>query len=322
MAVYNCEDYVGEAIESVQAQTFADWELICVDDCSRDRSAEIVREYARQDERVVLLRNPRNMGAPRTRNVALEHACGEFVAILDSDDVAAPRRFDLSIAAFDGDKDLGVVSGMWDVIDDDNERTITIPGGELSDKELRHSLINDGNRLAHSSSMIRRDLMKQIGGYDENLPAAQDYDLFLRLLPHCRFLRLGETLISYRYRSGSISKDQALSQRLYAEFAKGRAEAALGVGRPFDEQRELEDIETLLSPDHGRSRRAARHLNNAALVALYWGDPAGAREMLRRARDYDPTFAPIWLSWMLTYLPRPVVSWIGDMRKVLLRRQG
>ncbi len=321
MAVYNCEEYVGDAIRSVQAQTVDDWELICVDDRSRDRSALIIAECAERDQRIRLFQNDSNMGAPRTRNVALEHAHGEFIAVLDSDDLAMPRRFESSLAAFDDDEQLGVVSGMWDVIDADGDFITAPPGGMLTDDDLRQALLYERNRLFHSATTIRRELMERIGGYDVTLPAAQDYDLFLRLLPHCRFLRLDEKLLRYRYRKGSISQDKALAQRLYAEFARERARACIE-GRPFSEEQELDQIRQLLSDDHGRSPRAARHLDNAALVALYWGEPPRARELLRSARRYSPLSARLWLSWMLTYLPQPVVSLLGDMRKLLLRRRA
>ncbi|NLO05624.1 MAG: glycosyltransferase [candidate division WS1 bacterium] len=321
MAVYNCDSYVGKAIESVQAQTVTDWELLCVDDCSSDRSAEIVGEYAEQDRRVVLVENASNIGAPGTRNVALSHARGEFVAILDSDDVASPDRLELSLAAFERDPGLGVVAGMWDVIDSRDCVIATPRGGALCDEAIRESLLYERNRIAHSSAMIRRELMERIGGYDVELPAAQDYDLFLRLLPHCRFLRLGERLLSYRYREGAISQVNALAQRLYAEFARDRAQARL-LSKPFEEQRELEVIAELLSPDHRRSRRAARHLNDAALVALYWGQPRHARELLRSARRYWPAFPRTFLSSAMTYLPQHVVSWLGDARKMVLGRRA
>lgn len=313
MAVYNCDSYVGKAIESVQAQTVTDWELLCVDDCSSDRSAEIVGEYAEQDRRVVLVENASNIGAPGTRNVALSHARGEFVAILDSDDVASPDRLELSLAAFERDPGLGVVAGMWDVIDSRDCVIATPRGGALCDEAIRESLLYERNRIAHSSAMIRRELMERIGGYDVELPAAQDYDLFLRLLPHCRFLRLDDVILSYRYRSGSISRDQALAQCLYADFARARA-----LSRPFDERQELERIRALLSPDHGRSPVAAAHLNEAARIALYWGEPERARQMVRSALDYHPAFPAAWLSWALTYLPEGAISWIGYMRKKLL----
>ncbi len=318
MAVYNCEEYVGEAIESVQAQTIEDWELLCVDDCSTDRSAEIVAGYARRDPRIRLIRNERNMGAPRTRNVALEHARGEFIAVLDSDDIATPRRFELSLAAFDDDEALGVVGGMWDVIDDSGAVTSIPDGGELQHEPLRDSLLHHLNRLPHSSAMIRAELMKRIGGYDTRLPASQDLDLFVRLLPHCRYLRRGERFLSYRQRDGSISRDRILAQRLYADFARRRAHAALRQ-EPFDEQAELEEIEGVLAPDHGRSLKAARHLNGAALVALYWGEPRRARELLRSARDYWPFNPQAWFSSVLTYLPAPVISWLGGIWR---RAQG
>ncbi len=96
MPTYNCGRFIDESIRSVLAQTYKDWELIIVDDCSTDNTAEIVGQYT--DPRIRYMRNERNMGAALTRNRALREAKGRYIAFLDSDDLWLPEKLEKQIA--------------------------------------------------------------------------------------------------------------------------------------------------------------------------------------------------------------------------------
>ncbi len=112
MPVYKVEDYVGKAIESIQAQTFSDWEFFCVDDGSPDRSGEICEQYAAEDERIKVI-HKENGGAPSARNVAIDKAEGKYLYFMDSDDWAEPTMlYDMLKAAEENDSEL-VVSGFF-----------------------------------------------------------------------------------------------------------------------------------------------------------------------------------------------------------------
>src|SRR5713226_7334701 len=95
---WNVERLIGETIESVQAQTFGDWELLIADDCSTDQTPAIVSRYGAQDPRVKLIRQPRNGGPALARQAAIEQAQGRFVAFLDSDDLWLPAKLERQIA--------------------------------------------------------------------------------------------------------------------------------------------------------------------------------------------------------------------------------
>ncbi len=92
MPVYNAEQWIGETIESVLAQIYTDWELICVNDSSPDNSAEIIKEYAERDSRIILLNKP-NGGVSSARNFGIDHATGDYIAFLDADDIAKPEMY-------------------------------------------------------------------------------------------------------------------------------------------------------------------------------------------------------------------------------------
>ena len=91
---YNCEKYISQTIESVLAQTYANWEMIIVDDCSTDNSYQIALEYAKKDKRIHVYKNEINSGAAKSRNVAIQMAQGDYVAFLDSDDLWAPEKLE------------------------------------------------------------------------------------------------------------------------------------------------------------------------------------------------------------------------------------
>lgn len=96
-AAYNCEKTIGETIESVQAQTYLNWEMLIVNDCSKDRTVDIVQSYVDKDSRIKLINHSVNSGAAKARNTAIEHSKGRFLAMLDSDDLWKPNKLEEQI---------------------------------------------------------------------------------------------------------------------------------------------------------------------------------------------------------------------------------
>ena len=96
MPAYNCEKYIADSIESVLSQTYTNWELIIVDDCSTDKTTEIIESF--NDERIILLHNQSNLGAALTRNIAIAKASGEWIAFLDSDDVWVDKKLEVQLS--------------------------------------------------------------------------------------------------------------------------------------------------------------------------------------------------------------------------------
>lgn len=129
MPVYGVEDYVGRAIESVQKQTFKNWEMFCVDDGSKDRSGEICDQYAEKDDRIKVI-HKENGGAPSARNVAIEKANGEYLYFMDADDWAEPDMLDNMIRIAEDTGSELVVAGFYiDTYDGDKKFTqeLSIP---------------------------------------------------------------------------------------------------------------------------------------------------------------------------------------------------
>ncbi|MBQ3799225.1 MAG: glycosyltransferase family 2 protein, partial [Treponema sp.] len=115
-SVYNCERFVGETIQSVINQTFTDWEYILIDDCSKDRSAEIIQSFADKDPRIRLIRNEQNQGQCRNLNHGIQLAKGEYIARLDHDDLCYPERFQKQLDYMEAHKETvlcGCRMDMW-----------------------------------------------------------------------------------------------------------------------------------------------------------------------------------------------------------------
>jgi glycosyltransferase involved in cell wall biosynthesis len=202
MAVYNTQRYVAQAIESILKQTFTDFELILIDDGSTDRSLQILQHYAAQDARIRLT-SRENRGIPKTRNEMLAQAEGEFIAILDSDDVALPDRLARQVEFLQQRPEVVWVGGAFELIDDRGHLLIRIALPE-SNQQIR-SLLADGQiSFLHPTAMLRRAAAVAVGGYDEELPLAEDLDLWLRLSEVGELANLAETVVQYRLHPNSI----------------------------------------------------------------------------------------------------------------------
>ena len=196
MPVYNGEKYVSEAIESILAQTFTDFEYIIVDDGSQDRSAEIIRCYQGRDKRIRILTHECNLGGADARNQALALACGEFIAAMDGDDVCPPERLRKQVDHLQRNPGIGALGAGALAVDEDLRSLYRFNLPE------RHALIAFnlfvGSFLIHPTVMIRRELLETVGGYETGRRTAIDTELWSRLMWRTRFANLPDTLLLYR----------------------------------------------------------------------------------------------------------------------------
>lgn len=227
MPAYNAERYIAEAIESVLAQTFTDFELLIIDDASRDTTPSVIGNFA-SDARLRVVRHVKNIGRPRTRNHGLDLARGEYIAFLDADDRCAPQRLAEQVAYLDGHADIDGV-GSWKAWID--ERGQPVPG------EVRRFPL-DANAIAcemlaectlgQTAMMLRKTTFEGYR-YDSTFPVAEDYELWARMIATARFANLPETLTYYRrHAEQSISAHKA-DQQVSDRAIQGRQIAALGV---------------------------------------------------------------------------------------------
>lgn len=201
MPVYNGEQFLPETIESVQAQTFTDWEFLILDDGSTDHSAEIVRRYAEKDARIRFVQNEHNMGVARTLNRGLALARGAYIARVDADDPLYRTRLAAQAAFLDAHPEVGVL-GSGSVWERPDKTFIHFPGA-ATDAQIKTDFPFE-NRLAHSTLMIRKAVLDRTGMQYDPSYKLEDYELWTRLARHTQFAVLRQPLIKHREYEGSV----------------------------------------------------------------------------------------------------------------------
>lgn len=204
MTVYNAEQFLGEAIESVLNQTFKDFELVILDDRSVDSSWEIIQKYAKQDERITAIKNEKNLGGCQNLNKGLKLLKGVYMARHDNDDWSFPDRLEKQFDYLETHPEVGIVGGAIEIVDVDGKR-IGKRSYNLSDAEIRKKIFRY-SPFAHPLVMIRKSILDRVGCfYDPSFAPADDYDLWFRIGKESKFANLPDTLLKYRMVPGSIT---------------------------------------------------------------------------------------------------------------------
>ena len=180
MGIYNCAKTLPEAIDSIMAQTYTDWELILCDDGSSDNTYAVAEDYRqRYPDKIVLLKNAQNMGLNYTLNHCLEHASGTYIARMDGDDISVPHRFQLEVEALEAEPGIAVVSCPMIYFDEKGE----FGRGTAVSEYPKKDLLVHGPVHCHAPCMIRTEVMRSVGGYsvDKKLLRVEDWHLWLKI---------------------------------------------------------------------------------------------------------------------------------------------
>ena len=208
MSVYNGARYLRESVESILSQTYSDFELIIVDDGSTDTTPSILRTYS--DPRITHLRNTTNRGLATSLNRGLRAARGALVARQDADDISVPHRLEAQVAFAQKQPEVGLFGSPCSVIDADANVLGRYPV-PTSDLQIRWTSLLT-NPFAHPTVVVRHDILVRYDLiYDESLEAAQDYELWTRVLRYTRGANLEEPLLLYR-RGGDITVQRRAAQ--------------------------------------------------------------------------------------------------------------
>lgn len=201
MPVYNGAAFLPESIRSVLAQTFTDFELLIVDDCSTDDSIAVIQTFT--DSRIRLIRLPENIGVAGVRNIGLTEARGKYIAFLDCDDIALPERLQKQYAFLETHTDLGVVGGYAQTFPE-RSRVLTNPE---TPQEIKVSLLFD-TPILNSTAMVRRVFLQTYAlAYNADYKYfAEDYEFWQRLGEVCDLANMPEVLIKYRVLPASASR--------------------------------------------------------------------------------------------------------------------
>jgi len=204
---YNAATYLPHAMESVMRQTFADWEIVLVDDGSTDHTAAVCQEYQSKLQRLQYIHQP-NRGISAARNTALQAARGEFIALLDADDVWLPQRLERGVKVLDSEPETGLVHARVARIDGNG---VVLGQLKVEPKHLSGRIArNIYTRRAHiicPTAMFRRTCLETIGLFDEALRTTEDRDLWFRIARRWRVAYIDEVLAYYRLSPLSVTKD-------------------------------------------------------------------------------------------------------------------
>lgn len=192
------ESHLRQAIESVLGQTYANFELLLLDDCPDSPSGAIVRSYA--DPRIRYAANERNLGISESRNRLIAMARGEYLALLDHDDICLPTRLEKQVAYMQEHPEAGVVSSQLRYIPKQ-----TVSSYPEEDLGIKMALMF-GCALPHTAAMIRRSVLdKSSVRYEKEYSPAEDYRLWARLFPLTTFHNMQEALVEYRLHKGNTT---------------------------------------------------------------------------------------------------------------------
>ena len=178
MSIYNCESTLEEAVSCIHNQTYTNWELILIDDCSFDDTYNLAKRIAETDDRIKLFKNDRNLTLAPTLNGCLEKASGEYIARMDGDDICALDRFEKEITFLENHPEYALVSCQMDLFDDNG-----VYGTVKYKEKPEKSDFANGSPICHAGCMMRKSVIDELKGYDVSTEKEriEDYDLWIRM---------------------------------------------------------------------------------------------------------------------------------------------
>jgi glycosyltransferase involved in cell wall biosynthesis len=203
---YNRAHYIGLTIESCLAQTYKEFELIIVDDGSKDNSIDVIESYAAKDSRIILIKNFINKKLPGTLNNGFMHAKGKYFTWISDDNLFAPNALEKMVEILDKKPDIGLVYADYITIDDDGKTMARIYQEPPEYLPIRDCI--------GACFLYRASVAEQIGGYNEHLFLIEDYEYWLRMGLVTKLFHIAEPLYYYRVHAKSLTKTrvQEISQ--------------------------------------------------------------------------------------------------------------
>ncbi|MGC2048959.1 MAG: glycosyltransferase [Gallionella sp.] len=299
MPCYNCAKHLVASVSSVQAQTMKDWELVIVDDGSADLSWQTLQCLAAQDKRIRIFQQL-NAGAAAARNRALREARGAYTAFLDSDDTWHPEFLEAMVSALDADPNAGIAYCGWQNIGLGKGREEPFIPPEYEDSNKTESLLG-GCRWPIHGALVRSQIIRKAGCFDETLSSCMDYDLWLRLGTIHRLVRVPIVLAYYHHHGGE-------------QITRNRARIAINHWRA---QQKYLSTHPALSTSIGKSR--ILELTMGELLKrgydCYWQrDLPAARKIFRAVMKQGYGTLRDWKYMLPAWLPESWYQWLIRQR--------
>jgi hypothetical protein len=339
MVTCNVERFLAEAIESILAQTFRDFEFIIVDFGSTDDSKRIAASYAAKDSRIRLHEIP-HCGLAEARNAGCFLAQGRYIAVMDADDISLQDRLTSEIDFMEKHPEVGFLGGATEWIDA-NGKSLRVKHFPAEDRENRIALFR-GCSFCQPTVLIRREAFVSVGGYRPVFVLAEDYDLWLRIIQRFQCANLEQVVLKYRSHPHQVQLRNVKQQSLYILAARASA-LSRRAGNP-DPLDSIEEITPAVLAGLGVSEAqqqitADRDLIRATYLAGEYSSALKAAVEALRSSDWenaerwqiaDTRLSIAWLHWKQkrfvssviavghAFITRPVI--LGRPLRPLLRR--
>jgi glycosyltransferase involved in cell wall biosynthesis len=263
ISVRDGASFLRQAVDSLLCQSYREWEFVAIDDGSADATGNILDEYAASDDRIRVF-HQENRGLSTSLAEGLGEARGIYVARLDADDVMLPGRLQAQVALLESQPEVVLVGSAAEFLDERGEvRCMYVM--PTDSKAVRRALIRY-NPFFHSSVMFRTEAASRVGGYDGQLKAGQDYDLWMRLSRIGQVVNLAEPYIQLRIRQGSVTRTHRRDQMRVGLRVQWRA-VRNGWYSPFCLRHMWKSLLYLMLPDLAMSLvYRARFRRNKGLV--------------------------------------------------------
>ena len=286
MPVHNAMPHLDAAVESVLAQTFGDFEFVILDDASTDGSTERLREWAVRDPRIRLIEVKKNLGPALSSERVARAALAPIVARMDADDISYPDRLAVQFEILQRYPDVGVVGGLYDIIDSDGRK---IRGAERWRLGQPASVPPFGN----GPMMYRRRVFELAGGYRKQCEFWEDHDLIFRMAAIAKVMVVPRAIYQVRQsRSGTrfASEQERVEQALNTMY---RARARVDQGQSYDD--------LLESPAEPGRKLDPRVFISMGSIILWAGDrPRLLRRLIQKGelrRDIHTLSSLVWATW-------------------------
>lgn len=203
LPTYNGASYLEKSVSSILNQTYHDFELIIVDDCSTDQTWDLLKKFQQQDQRIQILHNDTNRKLPASLNIGFAVAKGDYYTWTSDDNLYKPDAFKTMVDVLDQEKQVDIVYALFDIINDHDVimRSVTAEQCEINQ-------IYDHNPVG-ACFLYRNSVHKKLNGYDENRFLVEDYDFWLRAYRHFSYRMIPESLYSYREHPKSLTSEHA-----------------------------------------------------------------------------------------------------------------
>lgn len=234
MTAYNAEEYIELAIQSILSQTYKNFEFIIIEDCSKDNTWKIIKDFAGKDKRINAIKNSENLKAGGSSNKGIPLCKGKYIVRMDADDWSYPDRIEKQVKYMEENPKI-VVSGGSMVVCNENLEPIGVRPYKQTDEEIRTVALRL-NPIPHPASIWRTETLSKTHLYPTDTGMSEDYALTLEISQFGEMGNLGDSLIKFRVHSKSISNSKmALQQKITLQLSR-KAEKEYGYRSTFSDK--------------------------------------------------------------------------------------